>query len=154
MLISILLVGIFSGGIALLLSPFIPSWWTTFGISFIAIFAGMFIRNSQKERKIEADQLEIYAKADLLDHRNTVLIECPCNNNSFSMQVYPNELNSYTCTVCNNKFNLDLRIEPVLQTEPMNLDSAYSIFKELGSHPDQKVFEELSNKEQLHNGSV
>ena len=161
LIISVFLVGAAAGSIAWVLSAWLP-FLMTFVIAFLGIFAGFFLNNSRKERQIESDQLEIYGKADLLDHRNTVVIECPCKNNSFEMQVYPNELNSYTCGVCNNKFNLDLRIEPVLQTEPVNLDNAYAVFKALSERGEdaadsdeaRKLFEKLGGTEHVYTDNV
>ena len=124
------LVAAISAGVAWGLSAWLP-FLATFGIIFVAIFVGMFIYNSNRERRMEVDQAAIYAKAELLDHRNTVVIECPCKNNSFEMQVFPNEVNEYTCETCKNKFYINMVIEPILKTEPINLDNAYNVFQAL-----------------------
>lgn len=130
LLASLIVVGGFSLGLAALLSPVLP-FWITFASFTIIIWAGVTAVKSIIQQKKELAELEILKKIDFEDDRNTVLITCPCQQNTFAMQVYPTIENEYVCDVCKNKFTVGVTVEPVLQTNPINLDNAYKIFETL-----------------------
>lgn len=130
LLFSVLMVCVPAVGVAFLLTPVLP-FWPAFGACAVIIFSGTMITKSVLQKKQEVAEAQFYANVDLEDARNTVLITCPCQQHTFPMQVYPNVDNEYVCDVCKNKFSIEVKIEPVLQTDPMNLDNAYKIFEEL-----------------------
>ena len=130
LLLSILIVGALSGGIAWLLKPVLP-FWPTLTLLFVGIFAGAFVWNSQRERRMEVAAAERLAKEQLFDQRNMAMITCPCNQNTFPMPVYVSEEASYVCDVCKNRFNVNVILDPILQTDPVNLDTSYQIFQQL-----------------------
>lgn len=141
LLLSLVVVCLPAAGIAFLLSTILP-FWPAFVAVAITIWSTISITKSVLQKKQEAAEAEVLSKLNFEDARNTILITCPCQQNTFPMQVYPNADNEYVCDVCKNKFSLDVKIEPILQTIPVNLDNAYKIFEEL-----QKKEREAAEKE-------
>jgi hypothetical protein len=82
--------------------------------------------------------MEAYSKLTVLDERNEVIITCPCQQNTFKMHVYPNSDNEYTCDVCKNSFYIRTSIDPILQTQPINLQNTYRIFEQLVESDNQE----------------
>jgi|GEM_PF-4026151 len=128
--ISVLLVGIVAFGITWCLSPWL-SFWPTFGSVFLSVATGWFVLNSARERRMEIAVEEQLAKQEIFDERNITMVTCPCQQNTFPMQLFVNEVNEYVCDVCKNRFVINLTPEPILQTDPVNLEQTYTIFQQL-----------------------
>jgi hypothetical protein len=82
-------------------------------------------------KSIIQNKAEMYSKLSFVDERNEVTITCPCQQNTFKMHVYPNSDNEYTCDVCKNSFYIKCVLDPIMQTQPMNLENTYKIFQQL-----------------------
>jgi glutathione peroxidase-family protein len=117
-------------GVAWCLSPWLSFWGTFTGVS-LTVMTGWFLVNSHRERRMEVALNEQAAKEELFDDRNVVLITCPCQQNTFPMQLFVNDVNEYVCDVCKNKFTINVVYDPILQTEPINTEQAYAIFQKL-----------------------
>jgi len=139
---SILVVGVIAASLSYLLTPILPFWLSFFALS-VLVWSSITLVKSYFNKKQEAAELEILAKLDFEDERNKVTITCPCQQNTFNMQVYPSVENEYTCNVCKNRFLVNVTTEPVLQTDPVNLDNAYKIFQTLVDKEKENVNQEL-----------
>lgn len=142
LILSIIMVCVPAASVSYLLSPILPFWLSFFAIS-VLIWTSITLIKSIILSKKEAAEAELISKLDYEDERNTVLIGCPCQQNTFQMKVYPSGNNEYTCKVCKNKFYIDVNLVPTLQTEPLNLDNAYKVFEELVKKDPKDVDREL-----------
>lgn len=130
LIISLFVVSAIAISAAWMLSAFLP-FWQTAGACALLIFTGAFLWHSQRERRFEVALAERVAKEAIFDERNVVGVVCPCNQNTIPMELYVNEPAEYVCDVCKNKFFVNVKIDPILQTEPINLDNAFQVFQQL-----------------------
>lgn len=114
-----------SAGVGFVLANFIGFWQgfiATIIVQFIASYGIAFFRTPKVE------QVENNEAQQLIDLQ-TVEIACPCTHVVSRSPIFFGINNEFVCTKCNSKFRVDLSYEPVLVTEPLNVENAYNFLK-------------------------
>ena len=101
---------------------FFESTCLAFGIQFV----GSFIASSYKINKIQILSSEFQAEIDQLVSLSEVTIACPCGNNTFTENIFPNVESTYNCEKCNNEFKIDVNITPTLVTNPVDVNKTFA----------------------------
>lgn len=101
---------------------FFESTCLAFGIQFV----GSFIASSYKINKIQILSSEFQAEIDQLVSLSEVTIACPCGNNTFTENIFPNVESTYNCEKCNNEFKIDVNITPTLVTNPVDINKTFA----------------------------
>jgi|TARA_R110002124_G_scaffold103480_1_gene252563 hypothetical protein len=101
---------------------FFESTCLAFGIQFV----GSFIASSYKINKIQILSSEFQAEIDQLVSLSEVTIACPCGNNTFTENIFPNVESAYNCEKCNNEFKIDVNITPTLVTNPVDVNKTFA----------------------------
>jgi ABC-type multidrug transport system fused ATPase/permease subunit len=139
--LSLIIVLALAAALAWLLTAWM-SFLPTFVSIAVVVFVIAFVFNSYRERKVEVAMLTRIANEDIFDSRNTATIVCPCNNNTMDLQLFVGQQNTYTCEVCKNRFLVHLHYEPILQTDPVNLENSYKLFQMLKKEGEDKNVEQ------------
>ena len=101
---------------------FFESTCLAFGIQFV----GSFIASSYKINRIQILSSEFQAEIDQLASLSEVTIACPCGNNTFTENIFPNVETTYNCEKCNNEFKIDVNITPTLVTNPVDINKTFA----------------------------
>lgn len=101
---------------------FLESTCLAFGIQFV----GSFIASSYKINKIQILSSEFQTEIDQLVSLSEVTIACPCGNNTFTENIFPNVESTYNCEKCNNEFKIDVNITPTLVTNPVDINKTFA----------------------------
>jgi|15BtaG_2_1085339.scaffolds.fasta_scaffold87477_1 transcription elongation factor Elf1 len=101
---------------------FFESTCLAFGIQFV----GSFIASSYKINRIQLLSSEFQAEIDQLASLSEVTIACPCGNNTFTENIFPNVESTYNCEKCNNEFKIDVNITPTLVTNPVDINKTFA----------------------------
>ena len=101
---------------------FFESTCLAFGIQFV----GSFIASSYKINRIQILSSEFQAEIDQLVSLSEVTIACPCGNNTFTENIFPNVESTYNCEKCNNEFKIDVNITPTLVTNPVDINKTFA----------------------------
>jgi len=101
---------------------FLESTCLAFGIQFVVSF----IVSSYKINKIRDLSEEFQAEIDQLINLSEVTIACPCGNNTFTENIFPNLESTYNCEKCNNSFKIDVNITPTLTTHPIDINKTFA----------------------------
>tara|TARA_R100000781_G_scaffold69958_1_gene43981 strand:+ start:880 stop:1350 length:471 start_codon:yes stop_codon:yes gene_type:complete len=101
---------------------FFESTCLAFGIQFV----GSFIASSYKINRIQLLSSEFQAEIDQLASLSEVTIACPCGNNTFTENIFPNVETTYNCEKCNNEFKIDVNITPTLVTNPVDINKTFA----------------------------
>ena len=101
---------------------FFESTCLAFGIQFV----GSFIVSSYKINRIQILSSEFQAEIDQLASLSEVTIACPCGNNTFTENIFPNVESTYNCEKCNNEFKIDVNITPTLVTTPVDVNKTFA----------------------------
>ena len=101
---------------------FFESTCLAFGIQFV----GSFIASSYKINRIQILSSEFQAEIDQLASLSEVTIACPCGNNTFTENIFPNVESTYNCEKCNNEFKIDVNITPTLVTNPVDINKTFA----------------------------
>jgi len=123
--VSLGIVFAISAGVGFVLANFIGFWQgfiATIIAQFIASYGIAFFRTPKVE---QADTNEVQQIIDL----QTVEIACPCSHIVSKSPIFFGINNEFVCTKCSSKFRVDLSYEPVLVTEPLNIENAYNFLK-------------------------
>ncbi len=117
---------------------FFESTCLAFGIQFV----GSFIASSYKINRIQLLSSEFQAEIDQLASLSEVTIACPCGNNTFTENIFPNVESTYNCEKCNNEFKIDVNITPTLVTNPVDINKT---FADLTKETDKALSGDVDN---------
>lgn len=100
-------------------------FWETLALAFILQVVVAFIFSSFKINKVNNLTAEFENELQQLLDLNETTIICPCNNYTFTDNIFVNMDNTYTCEKCNNTYRIDVSVVPTLLTEPVNIDKTF-----------------------------
>ena len=107
-------------------------FWEAATLAFVLQFIIAFTVSSFKLNKVSSLTMEFETELQQLLDLNEATITCPCNNNTFTENIFINMDNSYTCEKCNNTYRIDVNLVPTLLTETMDVNkSLVDITKEV-----------------------
>jgi|TARA_R110002020_G_scaffold57472_1_gene158137 hypothetical protein len=107
-------------------------FWEAATLAFVLQFIIAFTVSSFKLNKVSSLTMEFETELQQLLDLNEATITCPCNNNTFTENIFINMDNSYTCEKCNNTYRIDVNLVPTLLTETMDVNkSLVDITKEI-----------------------
>jgi hypothetical protein len=122
---SLLIVGLIAFGFSILLANLIGFWSSFIGL-FILLWGAAFFYKDWDIRRTKHAELVYQAKRDYIDERNIAQIECPCGKTVISKELFVNDLggdNEYSCTACHSTYKVEITADPVLITNPVNIDT-------------------------------
>lgn len=125
--ISLGIVFAVSTGVGFVLKEFIGFWEgfiLAVIVQFIASYGIATFKNTSKET-VEA----VVDNSQQLIDLQTVEITCPCGNIVSKSPIFFGLDNGFVCNKCSSKFRVELSYEPVLVTEPLNIENAYNFLK-------------------------
>ena len=101
-------------------------FWEAAALAFVLQFIAAFVVSSLKINKITNLTNEFEAELQqLLDLSETTIV-CPCNNNTFTENIFINTDNSYTCEKCNNTYRVDVNLIPTLITDIVDVNKTFA----------------------------
>lgn len=83
-------------------------------------------KNSQVKAQIE-EQYNIVV-SELLE-KSYVNVICPCGNVNEKTLFFELEDTNFTCEKCSSRYRVEMVLNPVLLTEPANLENAFNVIK-------------------------
>jgi len=118
---SILITGIVSALFGFALRN-VFGFWEAAALAFVLQFIAAFVVSSLKINKITNLTNEFEAELQQLLDLSEATIVCPCNNNTFTENIFINIDNSYTCEKCNNTYRVDVNLIPTLITDIVDVN--------------------------------
>lgn len=123
--VSVVIIGLIAFALSILLASFI-GFWSSFVSLYILLWGGVFFYKDWDIRRTRHAELVYQAKKDYIDERNLAQIECPCGKTVISKELFVNDLggdNEYSCTACHSTYKVEITADPVLITNPVNIDT-------------------------------
>lgn len=93
-----------------------------------ALILQFVIHNIFLSRKLQV-LVEDTAAIDEVISLQTSTVSCPCGQFSFYTPIFINSDNIFTCEKCKSKFRVEVTLDSILITEPLNLETAYNFLK-------------------------
>ena len=125
-------------------------FWEAAALAFVLQFIAAFVVSSLKINKITNLTNEFEAELQQLLDLSEATIVCPCNNNTFTENIFINTDNSYTCEKCNNTYRVDVNLIPTLITDIVDVNkSLIDITNEVKEAGGVKVTSEYTKGTEL-----
>ena len=119
-------------------------------LAFVLQFIAAFVVSSFRFNRVNNLTAEFETELQQLLDLNEATIICPCNNNTFSENIFINMDNKYTCEKCNNTYRIDVNLVPTLLTEPIDVDKTFiDLTKEVEEVEDVEITSEYKQGTEL-----
>jgi hypothetical protein len=128
-IISLIITIAISFGFGFALSSFLGFFQGTV-LSFLIQIILFYVYSSIKQNnttKIEEEHFNIIRE---IAERSLVNVECPCGVKNEQIPYFDIADTSFTCEKCSSKYRVEVVFNPVLLTEPLNLENAFTKIKE------------------------
>jgi len=99
----------------------ITGFWEAFSIAYGLQVVTAFVYSSYKLTANNDTTQEFDAQIKELLDMSRVTFECPCNNNRMTEEIFVGVDNIFKCEKCGNDIKVDTKIDPVLQTTPVDI---------------------------------
>jgi hypothetical protein len=119
----------------------ITGFWEAFSIAYGLQVVTAFVYSSYKLTTNSDTEQEYDAQIQELLDMSRVTFECPCNKNRMTEEIFVGVDNIFKCEVCGNDIKVDTKIDPVLQTTPVDVKG----------NSFNSIIEEQEEKEQSYN---
>lgn len=98
-------------------------------LAFVIQVIGFYIYNNSKI----TDVAKIREEQDLIVNeiivKSVLPVTCPCGHINGNSPFFEIQETVFACEKCNSKFRLEIVVNPVLLTEPANLENAFNVIK-------------------------
>lgn len=126
---SLLITFIISLGFGYALSNFFGLLQGTV-LAFLAQLILFYVYSLTKQNNINRVEEEHFNIIKEIADRSLVNVECPCGVKSDQVPYFDIADATFTCEKCSSKFRVEVVFNPVLLTEPLNLENAFTKIKE------------------------
>lgn len=114
-------------------------------IGFLEVFAiaialqilTSFIYKSLKISKAEELKQDFENAYDSLLALSNIDFMCPCGKKTFTEEIFVNNENIFKCNVCNNQVRVNLKVDPVLLTEIIDINQTFEDLQKKAAEKEQ-----------------
>jgi uncharacterized membrane protein len=128
-IISLIITVIISTGFGFVLSTTLGFWQGTI-LAFLAQIILFYVYSLAKQNNISKIEEEHFNIISEIAQRSLIDVVCPCGVKGDQIPFFDLEDASFTCEKCSSKYRVEVVFNPVLLTEPLNLENAFTKIKE------------------------
>ncbi|MGA1049793.1 MAG: hypothetical protein ACO3UU_17445 [Minisyncoccia bacterium] len=128
-IISIIITIIISTGFGFALAKNLGFWQGTV-LAFLTQIILFYVYSLVRQNKTEKLEEEHFAIISEIEQRSLIDVVCPCGVRGDQIAYFDLEDATFTCEKCSSKFRVEVVFNPVLLTEPLNLENAFNKIKE------------------------
>lgn len=98
-------------------------------LAFVIQVVGFYIYNNNKILDIDKVREEQDIIVTEIIQKSVLSVPCPCGHINGTSPIFEIQDTSFSCEKCNSKFRIEVVVNPVLLTEPSNLENAFNVIK-------------------------
>jgi len=128
-IISLIITIIISAGFGFVFSNILGFLQGTI-LAFLVQIILFYVYSLVKQNNISKVEEEHFSIISEIAQRSLVDVVCPCGVKGEPIAYFDLEDASFTCEKCSSRYRVEVVFNPVLLTEPLNLENAFTKIKE------------------------